>query len=357
MTRAQIEQSIGRFDQIAGITPFRLTEGRAQGCRGFRVATGGGFAFTPIADRALDVSHADFKGIPLCWRSASGEAAPAFCEPAGDEWLRTFFGGLFTTCGLTNFGPAGCDRWGSFGLHGRVNCLPAEDVRHAQAWSGAEYVMEISGTIRQTKVLGEHLTLRRRLRTGLGSKRLSVHDVVTNEGVDPTPHMILYHCNGGFPLLSDETRLYVSSRKTTPRDEEAARGLAVWGCGGPPRAGFKEQVFIHEPVACESSRTVALLVNRRLNAGAGLALAIRFDPRQLPAFFSWRKLDAGTYVMGMEPANCATIEGRVAAGERGTLPMLEGGESRTYDLEFEVLDEPNGIAAAVSRIQSASASR
>ena len=48
-------------------------------------------------------------------------------------------------------------------------------------------------------------------------------------------------------------------------------------------------------------------------------------------------LGHGTYVMGIEPANCPTIEGRVEAGKRGTLPFLEAGESRANDLEFEVL--------------------
>jgi hypothetical protein len=41
--------------------------------------------------------------------------------------------------------------------------------------------------------------------------------------------------------------------------------------------------------------------------------------------------------MAMEPANCPTIEGRVEAGRRGTLPFLAPGETRAYDLSFEVL--------------------
>src|SRR5947209_4663273 len=134
LTRRQIESSIGKHDQIGGILPFELTEGRARGVRALRFTTGSGLTFTSLADRALDLAHAEYCGVPLCWRSPNGDAAPSYYDPDDDRWLRMFFGGLMTTCGLTNFGPAGHDRYGSFGLHGRVDCLPAESVSYTQEW-------------------------------------------------------------------------------------------------------------------------------------------------------------------------------------------------------------------------------
>ncbi len=65
---------------------------------------------------------------------------------------------------------------------------------------------------------------------------------------------------------------------------------------------------------------------------------------------TWRMLGYGTYVMGIEPANCPTIEGRVNAEELGTLPFLEPGESRRYDLEFRILSQADTIAAHLERI-------
>ncbi len=56
--------------------------------------------------------------------------------------------------------------------------------------------------MRETKALGEKLVLHRRWQTELGSATLHLRDVVINEGGTRTPHMILYHCNAGFPLLS-----------------------------------------------------------------------------------------------------------------------------------------------------------
>ena len=55
-TRADLVKRVGRLDQLAGITPVELLEGRSRGVRAFNVATGSGFAFTAIADRALDVA-------------------------------------------------------------------------------------------------------------------------------------------------------------------------------------------------------------------------------------------------------------------------------------------------------------
>lgn len=346
--RAELERRVGRTTQIGGITPFEFVDGRGRGVRAFDVATGSGFAFTAVADRALDVASATFDGIPLCWQSQNEIAAPEYYEPAGNGWLRTFFGGLFTTCGLTNFGPPGSDRWGPFGLHGRINATPAANVRCETFWEGDSCILELSGTMRQTRVFGEDIRLERRLRTMLGSNRLELHDTVTNDGGERVPHMILYHCNGGFPILDDEARLHVSHSTMEPRDDEARRGLELWDRGGPPTPGFAEQVFIHRPERCSEGRAAAVLANRTLRDGRGLALAIRFDPLQLPALFTWRMLGSGTYVMGMEPANCATIEGREAAEKRGTLPFLEPGESRHYDLEFEAIDREETLDALLA---------
>jgi hypothetical protein len=96
---------------------------------------------------------------------------------------------------------------------------------------------------------------------------------------------------------------------------------------------YAEQVFAHE-LDTSLATAEAKLTNRRL----GLSLAVRFRPAELPALFQWKMLGSGTYVLGLEPANCPAIEGRATARERGQLPILSPGESRSYTLEFEVQD-------------------
>ncbi len=348
-TQAEIEARIGQQAALGGVTPIALQAGRANGVRAFDVATGSGLRFTALADRALDVSFARYAGVPLCWQSCNDVASPAYYEPEGEGFLRTFLGGLFTTCGLGNFGPAGSDQWGTFGLHGRIDATPAENLVHETTWEGDECRFEIRGTFRETRVFGENLRLERRLRTYLGGRSIELHDKVSNDGGSRRPHMMLYHCNGGFPILDAAAELHVAHAAMHPRDAQAQAGLDEWNRGGAPDPNFKEQVFIHTPIVCDDGLAAAVLSNPSLRDGRGLALAIRFDPAQLPALFTWRMLGYGTYVMGMEPANCPTIQGRVEAGKRGTLPFLEPAETRCYDLRFDVLDSADELAALLRR--------
>jgi galactose mutarotase-like enzyme len=58
----------------------------------------------------------------------------------------------------------------------------------------------------------------------------------------------------------------------------------------------------------------------------------------LPQFVEWKMPGQGAHVLGIEPANCF-VEGRDVERRRGTLVMLEPGESRHYALELRV-DRP-----------------
>lgn len=232
-TRAELTARAGRFDALAGISPVERGGGRGRGVRELSVRTGSGFSFVSVVDRALDVALAYYDDTPLCWSSCNEIASPSFYEPAGDGFL--FAGGLFTTCGIGNFGPPGSDAWGTFGLHGRIDATPAENVRYETIWlDDRTCVLEIAGTMRETRVFGENFRLERRLRAYAGGKRLELHDEVTNDAGTRRPHMILYHCNGGFPILGESAQLRVSHASVTPRDAEAERSFDVWDRGGAP---------------------------------------------------------------------------------------------------------------------------
>jgi len=347
----ELSERTGRPEQLAGIRSFECSDGRARGVRAFDVRSGAGLQFTSVADRALDVCALEFRGIPLVWHGPGGLAAPQYYRPEAEDFARNFFGGLFTTCGLGSFGPPESDAYGSFGMHGRVNHLPAERLATRTIWDGDACTFEIAGSVSEAQMFGENLTLARTLRVELGANRLALHDVVTNDGGTRRPHMLLYHCNMGFPLLDADSRLEVSQQAMHPRDAQAERGLSEWNHGGEPDPDFAEQVFIHEPVACADGFARAVMANRALDDGRGVALVIRYDVTQLPALFTWRMLGVNTYVMGIEPANCPTIEGRVEAGKRGTLPFLEPGESRSYDIVFEVLSGAEEIDRALAMLR------
>lgn len=334
--RRALEARVGDPLQLGGITPIVYDDGRARGTRGFLLRTGGGLEVEIVADRGLDALSATYRGIPLTWRGPGGLAHPAYSETGIASFERDFFGGLMTTCGLEAFGPAGSDIDGSWQQHGYINHAPAEAVACNAQWEGDRCTFTVSGTVRDARMFGATLRLERTWRAILGENTLRLHDRVTNDGGERVPHMLLYHCNAGFPLLDEEMELSVTHASVRARDDVARAALDVWNRGGPPQSDFKEQVFIHEPCAEDDGWARASASNARLDGGRGVSLTVRYRPDQLPALMTWRMLGVKTYVMAMEPANCPTIEGRVAARERGTLPFLEPGETRHYDLEFDV---------------------
>ena len=353
LTRSELDARTGTLAAIGGITEFTYAAGRARGVRAVRLDTGR-LCVDFAIDRALDITRATIDGIPLAWRSANEICAPSYYDPDADEWLRSFFGGWLTTCGLANFGPAGSDQWGAFGLHGRIDNTPADEYAARTAWEGDRCFLELTASMHESKALTSELVLHRRWRTELGSATLFLEDRVVNTGGQRTPHMLLYHCNAGFPLLDATTRVYASRSATQARDAVAQAGIERWDLGGEPVADFAEQVFIHRPIACDDGRAHAAIVNPAACAGTGIGFEIAYDPVALPALFSWRQLAAGTYVMAIEPANTPAIQGRTYAAAHALLPFLEPGEERRYELAFTAL-RGDDLTASIATIAKANA--
>jgi galactose mutarotase-like enzyme len=334
LTRRELLRRIGRLEQVAGIEPFVFDDGPARGVHAFRFRTGSGLSFDVIPDRGMDLGFAEHAGTPLAWLSPNGIVAPAFHEPEGEGWLNSFPGGLLVTCGLRNVGPPGERGGEEFGLHGRASHIPATRVSYDTFWDEEGCVLQASGQIRESSVFGPNLVLRRRIRTRVGTSRVTIENEVENEGFDPEPLMVLYHINLGWPLL-DETALLLGpgnpEEPPEPRDDEAKTGLDTWDQFSAPTPNFKERVFYHRPVAGTDARAEARLENPHL----GLTFSVRFRPEELPEFVQWTMTGEGTYVLGLEPATCR-VEGPSAEEAAGRLIHLEPGETRSHQLEIEV---------------------
>ena len=154
LLRSELQKRVGDMSQVAGLRQSNRTDGSENGVAAIDFYTGTGFTFTVLPDRGLDISTASYQGIPLCWRSSTGDVAPTFYEPSGSGWLRSFFGGLLTTCGMTNVGPANQDEGEQLGLHGRVSNIPATNVWADTRWEGNHYRIWAQGKIRETSVFG-----------------------------------------------------------------------------------------------------------------------------------------------------------------------------------------------------------
>jgi hypothetical protein len=198
-------------------------------------------------------------------------------------------------------------------------------------------VLWAEGEVVQAAVFGEQLTLRRRVEADLGGTALRITDTVTNTGATACPHMLLYHCNVGFPVVDDGAELVYP----------AGVGACVSDASDPdyreltgPRAGFVEECYEHDMAAGPDGLVSAAVVNR----AAGLGVYQRYPRSALPHHITWRQLGTGTYVVAMEPSTNRDA-GRLDARARGELQHLAAGEERRYTLEVGALASQQDIDA------------
>ena len=335
-TRAGLLENLGNISQVAGTRPYRIEGGAADGVSGIDVYTGSGFCFTVLPGRGMDISHASYKGIPLAWISPAGEVSAHAYEPNGFGWLRTFAGGLLTTCGMSHVLDPATEDGVDYGLHGRASTLIAENVVADGRWDGDEYELHVKGTTREAAFSAEQFELVRTISTQLGANWLRIEDVVTNIGHRPQTHMYLHHMNIGHPMVGPDTELLATMRgfRVRPGFEEDAEDDFLHF--NAPELDYRPRVFAHNPVADADGYAYAAMINESLEPGP-LAIAFRFRTDSFPFLNEWKLLDRGDYVVGIEPNNAGILD-RVDAREAGDLRMLEPGESVVYKSEISVLD-------------------
>lgn len=343
--KSEIWSWIGDLSQVAGIKHYELRSGRAKGTEAFDVRTGAGLAFTVVKDRALDIAWASYKDTALSFITPNGIVAPAFFESQGNGFLRSFYAGLLTTCGLSYIGTPCEDEGETLGLHGRLAATPAEEVgyRTERTDDGIEFV--INGKVRETRLFGENLTLERTIRCRYGENVLRIEDKVTNHGFTRQPLQILYHFNYGWPLLSPQAEILLSAKSVTPRTPHAAEGLTSHLEICTPQPGFDEQVYYLTLNSDSQGMSKVALVNAEL----GWGIYEKFDTMQLPNFIQWKNLGAGEYVMGLEVSN-SFLDGRDKERAQGRLPFIEPGETKKYCFELGIVDGDAEMSALKAEI-------
>ena len=336
-------EKVGDISQIGGVRLNTLTDGPENGVRAAEFRTGSGLNFRVLLDRSLDISTAEYKGQPLAWRSAAGDKSPAYFNEVGLGWLRNFYGGLMVTCGLTYAGAPCTDQGEELGLHGRVSNTPASNVCADAGWENGSYRMWVQGKVREARLFGEKIELKRTISAWLGESKIRINDSVTNLGFQETEHMMLYHINIGFPVLDEGSRIVAPVLSSRPRDAEAEIGWEQHMEFSAPVEGFSEKVYYLDMVPDKNGIVSAALVNEGFDNGSGFGVYIRYSKNQLPRFIEWKHMGQGDYVVGMEPANCL-VEGRDKDRERGTLQFLKPGETREYEVEIGVLPSNKEIS-------------
>ena len=342
-TREELLKCVGDVKQVAGIEPIEYTEGSRRGCRALLVRNAAGLDLTVLVDRGLGIDECHYRGIPLAFRTPVGPVHPAFFSDKGRDWLKTWPGGLLAPCGLTYLGAPCVDGGVQLGLHGRVGAIPAENVQHGIQWdTDGNARLRLQGLLREYTLFSEHVSLCREIVLPLDAPRITITDVVTNHGHDPAPLMLLQHINLGFPLVSPAASLVLPPCNTIPRDADARRGLRECCHFSAPVKGYREQVFYHDCVPDPAGEVQAGVINPCLGA-EGLGVVLRYQKADYPVLVEWKMIKEGTYVVGVEPANCR-VEGRAKERLKGTLTMLQPGEARRFRLGISIIEGKTAIA-------------
>lgn len=351
-SRHDLPGVVGRLDQLGGVRLVTLSDGPARGVRVLEFRSGTGLSFDVIVDRGFDIGASSFRGVPLAWISPVGTVGPWDRDTSELGFLRSFGGGLLVTCGLEHAMFTEDDEASQFDypprlretypLHGRISSTAARLVGYGTEPRGGEVALWAEGEVEQASVFGEHLTLRRRVETQLGGKRVAVADEVVNSGYAPTPHMLLYHVNVGYPILAARSVLLASATEVEARGDYDSVGYATFG---PPAGGATEQVFaqrLNPDVDGHASVAVA-------NLALELAVYQRYPTAVLPHHFVWRMLSPTHYVVGLEPSTNSPA-GRRTARASGDLVVLQPGQSRRYQLELGVLTGRSEISTFADEI-------
>lgn len=334
---------IGDISQIGGVKRYCFTSGKARGVEAFDVNNGAGLQYTVVPDRGMDIHHLSFKGIPISFLSKNGLVAPSYYNDRGYEWLRSFSGGFLTTCGLTQVGEPCRFGGNEVGLHGPYSNIPADNVTIFADWIGDEYVMKLSGHVRQSKVQYENLLLRRSIETCLGMDEIIIEDNITNEGDRAEPFMLLYHMNFGYPFLNPDCEIVLPTRKVVGWDALSNAHADSYLEITDPRCDPFELTWYHEMMLDQDGMTGFMMTNRKQDPD--VALVVRYDGRLLNQFVQWRFLHKREYVLALEPCN-NLVKGVEHEAIHGNLQYLQPEQSVNVSLQIRFLSQTKAIEQA-----------
>ena len=321
-----VNSYIGHASQLCGVEEVRLVGGKGDGMRLLQLRNAAGLQMTVCADRCADIYRLNFKGDNMGYFSPTGYVAPAYYDDKSTGFLKSFTAGFLTTCGLTAVGNPCTDAGEELPMHGTIGNVPCERIW----WEEDEENIYIHAHISDGAVFSHKLYLRRTITCGKHTNKFCITDTVENQGDTESPLMILYHMNMGYPLLSENAIVEISSTSVKPRNDHAAEDLDTWHKMLPPSPGFEEQCYFHS----FENKGTASIYNPDIRKG----LTISFDPNTLDHFTEWKMMGFRDYVLGLEPGNC-NPDGRAAMRKEGKLKFLKPGESITYEVTVNLYEK------------------
>lgn len=346
-SRTECMRRLGSLAQIGGIQYLTVNDGPARGVRLLEFRLGSGFVFKVALDRGMDVGYCEYRGMPLGWIPPTKLPGGWFFEQQTEfGWLRTAMGGLCNSCGLLHIGnPESASiahyhfpgrEEERYGVHDRMAMLSAELNEYGESWEEDEVILRARGTLIQAQVYAENLMMTRSYTARLGEKRFFIRDEVYNQGHFPTPHMLLYHLNFGFPFVDSNSILEGKIAQYESLVNTANNGNPIDPTiFSSPQAGADLQVYELFMDPSDNGYASIIIYNSELG-DMGMGVYVRYKPNQLPRLFETRMMGEGHYFVSIEPSTNGFD--RKELTQKGELQFLKPGESKVYELEIGVLD-------------------
>ncbi len=314
---------IGHPLQIRGAEQYTLKGGKGEGMNFVYARNGLGLELWISTDRCADLSRVTYNGKNMGYTSPCGQVAPAYYDRTGINFLKSFNAGFFTTCGFDGAGGPCVDQGEEIGLHGRIGNTPAL----LDGIFENDKALNITFTVRDCTIFGRKFVLRRTYTLSYTENSFKVNDSVTNFGDNSEPFCLLYHCNMGYPLLSENSVVRFPNTKIWANDKEAIDNIDTALIMEKPQANYNERCYFFDAKVKDDGFVSNGIFNPDIDAG----LVMTYKKEQLPCLTEWKMMGKYDYVLGIEPGIVCPSP-RVKMREEGLLPFL--GSEETYDVEL-----------------------
>ena len=320
---------IGNPLQTRGAERYILDGGKGDGMHFLYIRNGKGLEAWISLDRAGDISRINFLGDNMGYFAPCGYVAPQYYDAVGAGFLKSFTAGFFTTCGLTAVGSPCTDNGEELPLHGTVSHIPAELMAVEENNEGLTVKLKVTDAV----IFGRRLVMNRCYRFSYAENAFTVTDTVTNEGDTQSPYSILYHCNMGWPLLSENSVVRIPNSKVTPRNDHAKAFADSALEMEKPQTGYEERCYYYDVLEKDGYAHAGIY-----NGDIGKGMVMCYDKSTLPCFTQWKMMGKYDYVLGLEPGNC-TPDGRDVLRKNGMLKFLQSEESCTTSITFKFVTD------------------
>ncbi|MBE5749480.1 MAG: DUF4432 family protein [Clostridiales bacterium] len=302
LSKEKIAKYYGNIKNLCSVKHVEYKEGKEKGVEAYQVNNGSGLFMEVLPSRCMDISYLSYKGIPVSYLAPSGIVAPEMYDKEGFGWLKGFFAGMLTTCGLDNVGGPAVYNNKTIGdiycgLHGSIANTPAEQLGYTEGYDGEDYKMTLSGSMCNGFLHGTKVTLKRDYEIIAGKNAVKIKDTILNEGVRDFYLTLLYHINVGYPILSEDAKLYCKEKTVKGNDDFAQDDIKNFKNFHKPTIDIAEKCYF---IDFEDDNVEVAIINEKIDLG----FYVRYNKNHLPRFCEWKMMGEEEYVLGIEPGLC-----------------------------------------------------